>query len=151
MLADDRILVARGAVPCELLLSQACRHGLVTGASGTGKTVTLKVLMEGFSDAGVPVFVADVKGDVTGLAEAGAMTEALRRRLPALGMSEEDASFSPCPVRTWNLGNGRGIPVRVTVSEMGPQLLSELLGLTEAQEGALSVAFRVADDRVFCS
>ncbi len=147
MLQDNKIWVAQGENPCHLLLSQANRHGLIAGASGTGKTVTLKVLAEGFSDAGVPVFMADVKGDVTGMAEAGEMTDGLRKRLPVFGLVEDAVTFSGCPCRMWDLLGEAGIPVRVTVSDMGPVLLSRLLGLTEVQTGVLNIVFRVADEQ----
>ncbi|MEY8461108.1 helicase HerA-like domain-containing protein [Eggerthellaceae bacterium 24-137] len=144
MLENDRIKVAQGENPCYLLLNQANRHGLIAGASGTGKTVTLKVLAEGFSRAGVPVFMADVKGDVTGIAQAGEDTAALRERAEKLGA----AGWQPrgCPTHLWDMLGDGGIPVRVTVSDMGPDLLASLLGLTDVQAGVLSVAFRVADD-----
>ena len=129
---------------CYLLLNQANRHGIISGASGTGKTVTLKVMAEGFSKAGVPVFMADVKGDVTGMAQAGDNTENIQKRIVKFGL--ENWNLEGCPCRFWDMLDGNGIPVRVTVSEMGPTLLSRLLGLTDAQEGVLNIVFRVADD-----
>lgn len=144
MLETDRIKVAQGDEPCYLLLDQANRHGLIAGASGTGKTVTLKVLAEGFSDAGVPVFMADVKGDVTGMAEAGEASESVTARVQELGA--EGWTAKGCPTRFWNMLEGEGIPCRVTISEMGPDLLGRLLGLTDVQQGVLAIAFRVADD-----
>lgn len=145
MLQERSIWVAQGENPCYLRLDQANRHGLIAGASGTGKTVTLKTLAEGFSQAGVPVFMADVKGDVTGMAQPGEDTAKLRERLDKLGAT----SWQPqaCPVRLWGMAGGDGIPVRITVSDMGPQMLARLLGLTDAQEGVLNIVFRVADDR----
>lgn len=145
MLQGDAIWVAQGQEPCYLRLDQANRHGLIAGASGTGKTVTLKTLAQGFSQAGVPVFMADVKGDVTGMAQPGEDTPKLRERLEKLGASSWEPAA--CPVRLWDMVDGQGIPVRITVSDMGPQLLSRLMGLTEAQEGVMSIAFRVADDQ----
>ena len=147
MLINDKIWVAQGDVPCCLLLNQANRHGLIAGASGTGKTVTLKVLAEAFSDAGVPVFMADVKGDVTGMAQAGEMTDGLRKRLGYFGLQEDDVSFAGAPCRIWDMLGDAGCPVRITISDMGPMLLSRLLGLTDVQQGVLNVVFRVADDQ----
>lgn len=129
---------------CYLLLNQANRHGFISGASGTGKTVTLKVMAEGFSQAGVPVFMADVKGDVTGMTQAGDNTENIQRRVTKFGI--ENWNLQGCPCRFWDMLGGTGIPVRVTISEMGPTLLARLLNLTDAQEGVLNIAFRVADD-----
>lgn len=147
MLVNDKIWVAQGDVPCCLLLNQANRHGLIAGATGTGKTVTLKVLAEGFSEAGVPVFMADVKGDVTGMAQAGAMSDGLRKRLGYFGLTEDEVSFRGVPTRIWDMLGEGGCPVRVTISDMGPVLLSRLLGLTDVQQGVLNVVFRVADDQ----
>ncbi len=147
MLVNDKIWVAQGENPCYLLLNQANRHGLIAGASGTGKTVTLKVLAEGFSEAGVPVFMADVKGDVTGMAQAGEMTDGLRKRLHYFGFEEEDVHFAWSPCRIWDMLGDSGCPVRITISDMGPMLLSRLLGLTDVQQGVLNVVFRVADDQ----
>ena len=147
MLVNDKIWVAQGDVPCCLLLNQANRHGLIAGATGTGKTVTLKVLAEGFSEAGVPVFMADVKGDVTGMAQAGAMSDGLRKRLGYFGLTEDEVSFRGVPCRIWDMLGEGGCPVRVTISDMGPVLLSRLLGLTDVQQGVLNVVFRVADDQ----
>ncbi len=145
MLHEGNIWVAQGENPCYLLLDQANRHGLIAGASGTGKTVTLKTLAEGFSQAGVPVFMADVKGDVVGMAQPGEKSEKLDARLAGLGVT--DWTPQGCPVRLWTMTEGEGIPVRITVSDMGPQLLSRLMGLTDAQEGVLNIVFRIADDR----
>ena len=147
MLINDKIWVAQGEVPCCLLLNQANRHGLIAGATGTGKTVTLKVLAEGFSEAGVPVFMADVKGDVTGMAQAGAMSDGLRKRLGYFGLAEEEVRFTGAPCRIWDMLGEGGCPVRITISDMGPVLLSRLLGLTDVQQGVLNVVFRVADDQ----
>ena len=147
MLINDKIWVAQGEVPCCLLLNQANRHGLIAGASGTGKTVTLKVLAEGFSEAGVPVFMADVKGDVTGMAQAGEMSDGLRKRLGYFGLTEDEVTFQGSPCRIWDMLGDGGCPVRITISDMGPVLLSRLLGLTDVQQGVLNVVFRVADDQ----
>lgn len=144
MLEGDKIKVAQGESPCYLLLNQANRHGLIAGASGTGKTVTMKVLAEGFAQAGVPVFMADVKGDVTGMAQPGDDTEKVRERAAALGAD----GWEPrgCDVRLWDMLGGDGVPVRITISDMGPDLLARLLGLTDVQRGVLAIAFRMADD-----
>ncbi len=145
MLQDGAIWMAQGDNPCKLLLNQANRHGLIAGASGTGKTVTLKVMAEGFSHAGVPVFMADVKGDVTGMAQAGDDTEDMQKRIAKFGL--EGWTYEGCPCRMWDMLSGNGCPVRVTVSDMGPALLARLLGLTDVQEGVLNIVFRIADDK----
>jgi DNA helicase HerA-like ATPase len=135
--------------PQSLSLSRANRHGLIAGATGTGKTITLQGLVEGFSAEGVPVFVADVKGDLAGLAMPGSATarnaDKLEARARELGMA--DYAYRASPVVFWDLFGEQGHPVRTTVSEMGPLLLSRLLGLNETQEGVLNVAFRFADDQ----
>jgi hypothetical protein len=134
--------------PQRLILNRANRHGLIAGATGTGKTVTLQGLAEGFSAAGVPVFVADVKGDLAGMAMPGSPTagmhDALTRRAAELGMT--DYSYSDNPAIFWDLYGEQGHPVRTTVSEMGPLLLARLMNLNETQEGVLNIAFRVADE-----
>lgn len=146
MLQGDRIYMALGENPCHLLLNQANRHGLIAGASGTGKTVTFKVMAEGFSAAGVPVFMADVKGDISGMAQPGVDNEGMQKRIVKFGLTD-CWEYRGCPVRFWDMLTGTGMPVRVTVSDMGPVLLSRLLGLTEVQEGVLNIVFRIADDR----
>ena len=137
--------MAQGENPCYLLLNQANRHGLIAGASGTGKTVTFKVMAEGFSQAGVPVFMADVKGDVTGMCQAGVDSENMQKRIAKFGLT--GFTYQGCPARFWDMNGEGGIPVRVTVSDMGPVLLSRLLGLTKVQEGVLNIVFRIADDK----
>lgn len=131
-----------------LSLKYANRHGLVAGATGTGKTVTLQIMAEGFSKAGVPVFLSDVKGDLSGLAAAGDPTHKLHapftERAEKIGFT--DFGYASFPVTFWDLFGEQGHPVRTTISEMGPLLLGQLLGLTEAQEGILNIAFRVADE-----
>ncbi|KUJ86120.1 ATP-binding protein [Ruegeria marisrubri] len=131
-----------------LSLKYANRHGLIAGATGTGKTVTLQILAEGFSQAGVPVFLADVKGDLSGLAKAGSMDQKLHKafteRAARIGFT--DYAYRASPVAFWDLFGEQGHPVRTTVTEMGPLLLSRLLELTEAQEGIVNIAFRVADE-----
>lgn len=131
-----------------LTLKYANRHGLIAGATGTGKTVTLQILAEGFSAAGVPVFLSDVKGDLAGLAAAGSadfkLHEAFMKRAGTIGF--EDYRYEAFPVTFWDLFGEQGHPVRATVAEMGPLLLSRLMQLTEAQEGVINIAFRVADE-----
>lgn len=134
--------------PQELALRYANRHGLIAGATGTGKTVTLQILAEGFSQAGVPVFLSDVKGDLSGLALPGSdahkLHQAFMDRAKRIGF--DDFAYSACPVTFWDLFGEQGHPVRTTVTEMGPLLLSRLMELSEAQEGILNIAFRVADE-----
>ena len=131
-----------------LTLKYANRHGLIAGATGTGKTVTLQILAEGFSNAGVPVFLSDVKGDLSGLAVSGAPDHKLHapfmERAEKIGFT--DYGYHACPVTFWDMFGQQGHPVRTTVSEMGPLLLAQLLKLTEAQEGILNIAFRLADE-----
>ncbi len=137
-----------GGAPLHLNLRRANRHGLIAGATGTGKTVSLQVMAEGFSAAGVPVFVADVKGDLAGLALAGSPTHSahavLSARAADLGLT--GFSYGDNPVVFWDLYGDQGHPIRTTVSEMGPLLLARLMGLNETQEGVLTIAFRVADE-----
>ena len=145
MIQNDRILMGKGSEYVFLNPRMANRHGLIAGATGTGKTITLEVMAEGFSDLGVPVFLADVKGDISGMCQAGQMNESLQKRLGKMGI--EDFPFSAFPVRFWDVYGEAGHPVRTTISEMGPMLLSRLLGLTEVQEGVLNIVFKIADDR----
>ena len=128
----------------ELLLKYANRHGIITGATGTGKTVTLQVLAEGFSNAGVPVFCADIKGDLSGLSMMGESKDFLLKR--ASDIKLEPYEFGEFPVIFWDLFGEQGHPIRATVSEMGPLLLSRLMNLSEAQEGVMNIAFRIADE-----
>ena len=130
--------------PEHLLLRYGNRHGLVTGATGTGKTVTLQIMAEAFSNAGVPVFCADVKGDLSGIAMAGSAQDFLLKRAGQVRLDPYD--FQQFPVIFWDLFGAQGHPVRATVSEMGPLLLSRLMNLTEAQEGVMNIAFRIADE-----
>lgn len=125
-------------------LKYANRHGLITGATGTGKTVTLQVLAESFSAAGVPVFCADVKGDLSGISKAGTLNDNVKSRAAKVGL--DDLEMKASPVIFWDLFGIEGHPIRATVSEMGPLLLSRLMDLTPAQEGVLNIAFRVADE-----
>ncbi|WP_144378563.1 helicase HerA-like C-terminal domain-containing protein [Mesorhizobium amorphae] len=130
--------------PESLLLRYGNRHGLVTGATGTGKTVTLQIMAEGFSNAGVPVFCADIKGDLSGIAAIGEAKDFLVKR--AKDVKLDPYEFQEFPVIFWDLFGEQGHPIRATVSEMGPLLLSRLMNLTEAQEGVMNIAFRIADE-----
>ncbi|MGO4914904.1 helicase HerA-like domain-containing protein [Pseudogemmobacter sp. W21_MBD1_M6] len=149
---SDRIFIGGGgeayAEPQCLLLGYANRHGLIAGATGTGKSVTLQIMAEEFSAAGVPVFLSDVKGDLSGLAASGRadqkLHEAFALRAEKIGFS--DYTYSAFPVTFWDLFGVSGHPVRTTVSDMGPLLLARLLELSEAQEGVLNIAFRVSDE-----
>ncbi|MBR3116147.1 DUF853 family protein [Candidatus Saccharibacteria bacterium] len=146
MLTNNRLLIGKTKDGKELAIlpQMANRHGLITGASGSGKTITLKVMAESFSDAGVPVFLADVKGDLAGTAVTGEITEAVQKRLDKLAIKDFEAkSF---PVRFWDLFGTEGHPVRATVEAVGPEVLSIMLGLSEAQEGNLAIAFAIAKD-----
>ncbi len=140
----DRILVGKGQQPVHLLLKYANRHGMVAGATGTGKTVSLMVLAEGFSRSGVPVFMADVKGDVAGLAVPGTPSDTLRQRAKEIGLT--DYSNEASPVILWDVFGKLGHPIRTTVSELGPTLLARILELSDVQEGVLEIAFKLADD-----
>ncbi|MFO1088329.1 MAG: helicase HerA-like domain-containing protein [Hyphomicrobiales bacterium] len=144
-MSDNTVFIgAAGKKPEVLFLSVANRHGLVTGATGTGKTITLQILAEGLSAKGVPVFVADVKGDFAGISMEGQPNDALVKRAKDVGFT--DYGFEATPTIFWDLFGEQGHPVRTTISEMGPLLLSRLLGLSEAQEGALNIAFKIADE-----
>jgi hypothetical protein len=145
LLEEGRIFLGKSAAGAECLeLKLANRHGLVTGATGTGKTVTLQVLAEGFSAAGVPVFAADIKGDLSGIAAEGEPKEGLARRAREIGL--DDWSNTKFPTVFWDLFGEEGHPIRATVQEMGPLLLSRLMELNETQEGVLNIIFRVAAD-----
>ncbi|MCP5074025.1 MAG: DUF853 family protein [Rhodobacteraceae bacterium] len=149
----DRIFVGGGGAgysePQSLILKYANRHGMIAGATGTGKTVTLQILAESFSANGVPVFLSDVKGDLSGLAKAGSpdfkLHDAFMKRAGTIKF--DDYGYEAFPVTFWDLFGNQGHPVRTTVSEMGPLLLSRLMELTEAQEGVMNIAFRVADEQ----
>src|SRR5215203_4718978 len=143
MLEDGKILIGKSTKPEYLALKLANRHGLVTGATGTGKTVTLQVMAEGFANAGVPVFAADIKGDLSGVAVAGDAKPPFVKRAQEIGVDYTPDRF---PVVFWDLFGKQGHPIRATVSEMGPLLLAQLLELNDTQEGILNIAFRVADD-----
>ena len=141
---SDPILIGKGQVPVYILPAMANRHGLVAGATGTGKTVTLQRLAESFSRIGVPVFLADVKGDLAGISKAGGTSKKVAERVKSLGL--DGFAYAPCPVTFWDILGEQGHPVRATISEMGPLLLSRLLNLNETQEGVLNIAFRIADE-----
>ena len=138
------LLIGKGDVETRLLANMTNRHGLIAGATGTGKTVTLKVMAEEFSAMGVPVFISDVKGDVASLSEVGIMNDKIQERLDHLGLNNFE--FEKYPVRLWDIFGENGHPLRVTISDMGPMLLSRILDLNETQEGILSIVFRLADD-----
>jgi len=137
--------IAKSSHELCLLPAFANRHGLITGATGTGKTVTLQTMAEAFSSIGVPVFMADVKGDLAGLSQAGALNPKLKERIDKLGLG--DFPFSGSPVAFWDVYGELGHPVRATVSEMGPLLLARLLNLNETQSGVLMLVFKIADDK----
>ena len=134
-----------GSKPAQFMANKLNRHGVIAGATGTGKTVTLKVLAEQLSEAGVPVFLSDIKGDLASLAEKGEVTEKIAERLAKVHL--EDFEPSSYPVAFWDVFGENGINIRTTISEMGPILLAQLLGLNETQEGILNIAFKVADDQ----
>ena len=141
---DDRIFIGKGERPTWLTLGLANRHGLVTGATGTGKTVSLQVMAEGFARAGVPVFVADIKGDLSGISEVGEPKDFILKRATDMGIKFQPDQFSTI---FWDVFGEQGHPVRATVSEMGPLLLSRMMDLNDVAEGVLNIAFRVADEQ----
>ena len=141
---EDRIFIGKGEQPAWLTLGLANRHGLVTGATGTGKTVSLQVMAEGFARAGVPVFAADIKGDLSGISEVGEAKDFILKRAADMGLKFEPDQFSTI---FWDVFGEQGHPVRATVSEMGPLLLSRMMDLNDVAEGVLNIAFRVADEQ----
>jgi DNA helicase HerA-like ATPase len=141
---DQGILIAKGERDLELLPNMANRHGLIAGATGTGKTVTLRVIAESFSRLGIPSFMADIKGDVSGLARAGAPNPKIQERVDRLHLA--DFSFEGYPVEFWDVFGAQGDCVRATVSDLGPLLLGRLLNLNETQTGVLNLVFKIADD-----
>ena len=148
MFAEEKILIGCNEnTSVSLLPKLANRHGLIAGATGTGKTVTLKVLAESFSDLGVPVFLADMKGDISGLAKVGSGNDFITKNREKYGLDDKGFKFKEYPVEFWDLFGEKGLPVRVTLSEMGPVLLSKILNLSEAQAGILNIVFRVADEK----
>ena len=144
--ATHGLYVAHGPNgPISLIGKMANRHGLIAGATGTGKTVTLQVLAETFSQVGVPCFMADMKGDLSGISQSGRLSGFIEKRLPEFGI--ENPQFAGCPTRFYDVFGEQGHPMRTTISNMGPQLLSRLLGLNEVQSGVMDIVFRVADDK----
>jgi DNA helicase HerA-like ATPase len=146
---DEGILIAqradgRQATHCFLRPDKANRHGLITGATGTGKTITLQTLAEGFSNLGVPVFLADIKGDLTGLSQPGSLSQKLGKVIAERGLPTP--AFSAFPTTVWDVFGQQGHPVRATVSDLGPLLLSRMLNLNETQAGVLQLVFKIADD-----
>jgi uncharacterized protein len=141
---DNAVFIGQSGKREELYLPMANRHGLITGATGTGKTVTLQILAEGFSSAGVPVFAADIKGDLSGVSMKGQAKDFLMERARKIGW--QDYAFDAFPVVFWDLFAKQGHAIRTTMTEMGPVLLSRLLGLSEAQEGAVNIVFKLADE-----
>ena len=147
MFAEDKILIGCNENTEVFLLPKlANRHGLIAGATGTGKTITLKTLAESFSDLGVPVFLADMKGDISGLAKLGSETDKIKTNVEKYGLAAKGFKYEAYPVEFWDLFGEKGLPVRVTLSEMGPTLLSKILNLSESQEGVLDIVFKVADE-----
>ena len=145
MYFNNKVLVGKsGDKELSILLDKANRHGLITGASGSGKTITLKVMAESFSDAGVPVFLADVKGDLGATALPGEDSESLRERIEKLKL--EGFEYKNFPVRYWDIFGTYGHPIRTTLDSVGPEILSMMLGLSEAQEGVLAIVFKIAKD-----
>ncbi len=140
----ESILIGKAAEPVYLLPRMANRHGFIAGATGTGKTVTLQVLAENFSRIGVPVFMTDIKGDLSGVSQPGKPHPKISERIERIGL--EEFSFSPSPVTFWDVFGKEGHPARTTISEMGPLLLARLLNLNETQQGVLALVFRVADE-----
>ena len=146
MYLDNKILIGRsGEENVFIYPKMANRHGLIAGATGTGKTVTLKVLAESFSDCGVPVFLADAKGDLAGICQPGTMNEKIQNRLDGLQLTDFD--FHGYPVSFWDIYGEKGMPLRTTISEMGPLLLSQIMDLNETQSDILTVVFKIADDQ----
>ena len=147
MYKDNKIVIARsGEKDIFIDPSMANRHGLISGATGTGKTITLKVMAESFSDAGVPVFVADAKGDLAATCQAGSLSDSLRGRLEKIGIDPEGFDFHAFPVSFWDVYQKNGLPLRTTVSEMGPLLLSRIMDLNDVQSDVMSIVFKIADD-----
>ena len=143
-MAEPLLIGKNSLAQCELLPALANRHGLITGATGTGKTVTLQALAESFSKIGVPVFMADVKGDLTGISQAGVINEKLAGILEERGLAQPE--LRACPATLWDVFGEQGHPVRATVSDMGPLLLGRMLNLNETQAGVLNLVFKIADD-----
>lgn len=144
-MADPLPIARHGDIECHLLPALANRHGLITGATGTGKTITLQKLAESFSGIGVPVFMADVKGDLTGITQPGSLPAKVKQILAERGLPEPEPVT--CPATLWDVFGEAGHPVRATVSDLGPLLLARMLALNETQAGVLNLVFKIADDR----
>lgn len=147
MYYENKIWMGKNENPIFLLPQMANRHGLIAGATGTGKTITLKVMAESFSDAGVPVFLADIKGDLSGMSRPGADSERMHGLISKFGLSEAGFKYQSYPTYYWDVFGNKGTPIRTTVSEIGPLLLSRILGLNDVQEGILHIIFKIADDQ----
>jgi len=145
IMPNGNLLIARGENDLYLLPKMANRHGLITGATGTGKTVSLQVMAEAFSSIGTPVFLSDIKGDLSGLGAPGGNNPKIEERIKSLGL--DNFNYHPYPVQLWDVFGEQGIPVRTTVSEMGPLLLARLLNLNDIQSGVLNLVFKIADDQ----
>jgi DNA helicase HerA-like ATPase len=143
-MAEPILVAPHGNIQCHLLPALANRHGLITSATGTGKTITLQTLAENFSKLGVPVFMADVKGDLTGISQLGALPDKVKKILADRGLPEPQPM--QCPATLWDVFGEQGHPVCATASDMGPLLLSRMLSLNETQAGVLSIVFKIADD-----
>ena len=146
MVYDNKLWIGKsGDRKIAILPEMANRHGLIAGATGTGKTVTLKVLAESFSDMGVPVFLADVKGDLSGMCCPGVDNDNTRERIQEMELLEAGFEYGSYPVCFWDIFAQKGLPLRTTISEMGPELLARLMGLTQTQTDVLSIVFGIAD------
>lgn len=147
MLYDNKIFIGKSNdEKIYIYPKMANRHGLIAGATGTGKTITLKVLAESFSDLGVPVFLADMKGDLSGMCELGVLDDNLKKRIEKYKLEEVGFKFDKYPTEFWDVFAKGGVPLRTTISEMGPLLLAKILKLNEVQEDVLTVIFKIADD-----
>lgn len=147
MYFDNKVWVAKsGDEKISILPQMANRHGLIAGATGTGKTITLKVMAESFSDCGVPVFLADVKGDLAGMCRTGVDSEDMKNRIEKFGLSEAGFTYHEYPTTFWDIYGKNGLPLRTTISEMGPTLLGRLMDLNQTQSDILSIIFKIADD-----
>ena len=133
--------------PISILGNMANRHGLIAGATGTGKTVTLQVIAESFCKAGVPCFMADMKGDLSGISQPGKLSGFIEKRLPEFGIDKESLTFEGCPVRFYDVFGEQGIPMRATIGEMGPDLMGRILGLNDTQTGVLNILYRILDEK----
>ena len=147
MYYENKIWIGKNEDPIFLLPQMSNRHGLIAGATGTGKTITLKVMAESFSDAGVPVLLADIKGDLSGMSQPGADSEKMQGLIAKFGLSGAGFKYQSYPTYYWDVFGNKGTPIRTTVSEIGPLLLSRVLGLNDVQEGVLHIIFKIADDQ----